>query len=522
MKKISLSQIIISLFLCCFIIYPLVVLINNIKIGDIVNLIISKQFLPMLMNSLIIGLVSTILSVSLALLFAWCIQRTNIKHKTLFSLLFTIPMLIPTISHGMGLALLWGDNGILTNLLGINIHIYGFCGMIIGFVLYSFPIAFLLISDIFQYEDYTLYEAAEVLGLSKMQQFLKITLQNLKKPIISAFFAVFTMVFTDYGIPLAIGGKILTLSSYMYREVIGLLNFSTGAFLGSLLLIPAVVAFLFDLKFKEGVSNTVSKPYVIKVNKKRDYITYVLIFLMVLFILLPIATFALLSIVNQYPLNFSISLKHFATAFNLGIGKYCINSITIALLTSLVGSVIIYYTAFITAKSKKTFSVAMLHLISLLSLAIPGIVLGLSYTLAFKGSPIYGGLAIIVLVNLIHFFSSPYLMAYNSLNQLNTNLEDVRTVLGISKLRMIIDVYIPNTQETLIEMFAYLFVNAMVTISAVSFLANYKVMPVALLIPQFDAQSMIEVTSIISLLILCINGILKFLVYLVKQKYVFK
>ena len=330
------------------------------------------------------------------------------------------------------------------------------------------------------------------------------------------------MVFTDYGIPLAIGGKILTLSSYMYREVIGLLNFSTGAFLGSLLLIPAVVAFLFDLKFKEGVSNTVSKPYVIKVNKKRDYITYVLIFLMVLFILLPIATFALLSIVNQYPLNFSISLKHFATAFNLGIGKYCINSITIALLTSLVGSVIIYYTAFITAKSKKTFSVAMLHLISLLSLAIPGIVLGLSYTLAFKGSPIYGGLAIIVLVNLIHFFSSPYLMAYNSLNQLNTNLEDVRTVLGISKLRMIIDVYIPNTQETLIEMFAYLFVNAMVTISAVSFLANYKVMPVALLIPQFDAQSMIEVTSIISLLILCINGILKFLVYLVKQKYVFK
>lgn len=522
MKKLSFAQTIISLFLGCFIIYPLLVLISNIKVSDILKLIYSAQFFSMLLNSLIVGLISTGLSVGLALLFAWCIQRTNIKHKTLFSLLFTIPMLIPTISHGMGLALLWGDNGVLTNLLGINIHIYGFCGMIIGFVLYSFPVAFLLISDIFQYEDYTLYEAAEVLGMSKGQQFFKITLQNLKKPIISAFFAVFTMVFTDYGIPLAIGGKILTLSSYMYREVIGLLNFSTGAFLGSLLLIPAVIAFLFDLKFKEGISNTVSKSYIIKINKKRDCVAYGLIFFMILFILLPISSFILLSVVNQYPFDLSVSFKHFVTAFNLGIGKYCINSITIALLTSLIGVGVVYYTAFITAKSKKTYSVSLLHLISLLSLAIPGIVLGLSYTLAFKSSPIYGGLAIVVLVNIIHFFSSPYLMAYNSLNQLNTNLEDVRTVLGISKLRMILDVYIPNTQETLIEMFAYLFVNAMVTISAVSFLANYKVMPVALLIPQFDAQSMIEVTSIISLIILSVNGILKLLVYLIKKKYVFK
>ena len=517
MKKISTSQIVISFFLACFTIYPLIILLRNINFDDVTTLVNSPQFYSMLTNSLLIALISTVISVSLALLFAWCIQRTNIKHKNLLNLLFTVPMLIPTISHGMGLALLWGDNGVLTNLLGINIHIYGFNGMIIGFVLYSFPIAFLLISDIFQYEDYTLYEAAEVLGLSKIQQFLKITMQNLKRPIVSAFFAVFTMVFTDYGIPLAIGGKVLTLSSYMYREVIGLLNFSTGAFLGSVLLIPAFIAFLCDLKLKERISNTISKPYMVRVNKNRDFIASFLSVLMTLFILLPVLAFILLSVVKQYPLNLSLSFKHFETAFNLGVGKYCINSITIALLTALIGSAIIYYAAFITSKSKKTLPIAMLHLISMLSLAIPGIVLGLSYTLAFKSSPIYGGLIILVLVNIIHFFSSPYLMAYNSLNQLNVNLEDVRTVLGISKLSMVIDVYIPNTQETIIEMFAYLFVNAMVTISAVSFLANYKVMPVALLIPQFDAQSMIEVTSIISLIILCSNGILKLLIYFVKK-----
>ena len=66
--------------------------------------------------------------------------------------------------------------------------------------------AFLMLTDIFQYEDFTVYEMADVLGLSKKQQLKAITLSNLKKPLISAFFAVFTVVFTDYGVPLIVGG----------------------------------------------------------------------------------------------------------------------------------------------------------------------------------------------------------------------------------------------------------------------------------------------------------------------------
>ena len=89
--------------------------------------------------------------------------------------------------------------------------------------------------------------------------------------------------------------------------------------------------------------------------------------------------------------------------------------------------------------------------------------------------------------------------------------------MGISKLRMLKDVYLPSTKDSLIEIFSYLFVNCMVTISAVSFLANFKNLPIALLIPQFDAQSLIEATAFVSMIILIVNGFVKLAVYLIKR-----
>ena len=264
-------------FLIISVILPLISLFLNIKGNDIREILASPQFFPMLKNSLIATSIATLISVVLALILAWCINRSNMRYKSVFSMLFTLPMLIPSISHGMGLVLLLGDNGIITNLLGIDIGLYGFPGIIIGSILYSFPVAFLMLTDIFRYEDYTTYEAAQVLGLSKTQQFMTITLPNLKGALISAIFAVFTMIFTDYGVPLVVGGKIMTLPVYMYREVIGLLDFSKGAIIGIILLIPAFIAFLLD--FKSDASDnasTVTKEYLIGENKTRDIIAYII------------------------------------------------------------------------------------------------------------------------------------------------------------------------------------------------------------------------------------------------------
>ena len=517
-KGFKTAKVVVALFLLISVVFPLFKLLLTVRFEDIVKIIQAPQFETMILNSLITTSISTIISVILAWALAWCINRSNIKHKSAFSMLFTLPMLIPSISHGMGLVLLFGDNGIITNLFGINIELYGYTGIIMGSLLYSFPVAFLMMTDVFQYEDYTVYEAASVLGLSKFQQFKTITLPNMRKPLISVIFAVFTLIFTDYGVPLVVGGKVMTIPVYMYREVIGLLDFSKGAIIGVILLIPAVIAFILDLKSGDGTNaSTVTKAYVVSKNKTRDRLCYFFCGLVVLLISLPLIAFAVLSLVKQYPVDMSLSLVNVKEAFKLGIGNYLLNSLTVALVTSLIGMAVIYFSAYLTARSKKTFSTMTLHLISMVSLAIPGIVLGLSYVIFFKGTFIYGTLAILILVNMIHFFASPYLLAYNSLSVFNEKLEDVADVMGISRMRMLFDVYIPCTSETIVEVFSYVFVNCMVTISAVSFLANFKNMPLALMIPQFDAQSLIEATAFISIIILFVNGLLKLGVYVVKR-----
>ena len=517
-KFLSLKSLLL-IYLLVTIAFPVLILFSNIRGEHIQSVFSSQQFWPMLQNSLITTLSATVISVTLSFFLAWLLNRSNIRFKSIFVVLFTIPMLIPSISHGMGLVLLFGDNGLITNLLGINIGLYGYPGIIMGSVLYSFPVSFLMFHDSFQYEDYTIYEAASVLGLSKWKQFLTITMPSMRRTMLSAVLAVFTMVFTDYGVPLMTGGTDMTLPVYMYREVIGMMNFSNGAVIGILLLLPAVVAFLLDLK-NSGInasSSTVTKSYLIEPNKKRDILVYVIFGVVLILICLPIIAFICLSFVKQYPIDMSFSLDTITKLFSDGIGMYFINSLAIALLTALFGTCLSYFSAYITARSKKSISNKMLHFISMLSLAVPGIVLGLSFALTFKNMPFYSTIFILVLVNIVHFFSSPYLLAYNSLSKFNPNLEDVSQTLGISRFKMLFSVYIPCTKATIVEMYSYFFVNAMITISAVSFLVNFRTMPLALLIPQLESQSFIEGTALVSLLILVINLIGKAIVFFVKR-----
>jgi len=279
-----------------------------------------------------------------------------------------------------------------------------------------------------------------------------------------------------------------------------------------------VAAFLMDLRNSTSNSgSTVTKAYVIEENKQRDMLVY-LVFGIVLFLLcLPVAAFVVLSFVRQYPIDMSFSLETVHKLMTGGVGMYFVNSMAIALLTSLLGTCLSYFAAFVTARSESAVSNRALHFISMLSLAIPGIVLGLSFVLTFQNVPFYKTIFILVLVNIVHFFSSPYLLAYNSLSKFNPNLEDVADSLGISRLRMLLDVYIPCTRATIVEMYSYYFVNAMITISAVSFLMNFRTMPLSLMIPQLESQSFIEGTAAVSLMILVINLCEKGIAFFVRR-----
>ncbi len=500
------------------VIFPLVKMFLSIDGESLLSVINNERFGLVVGNSIKVALVSTIISVALALVLSFCIARSRIRGKNVFRILLTLPMLIPSISHGWGLIILFGANGIITNMLSLESNIYGFGGIVIGSVMYSFPIAFLMLMDVLNYEDGSPYEAAEVLGVSKVRQFLDITLPYLSKSLISVVFSVFTMVITDYGVPLMVGGKYTTLPVMMYQEILGLSEFGKGSVIGSMLLLPAIAAFIIDL-LKKGNdrSGYVTRKIAPKKNISRDVVSYVLCGLFSIVVMIPIATFLMLTFVKRYPLDMSITLDHIIKTFEMNGGTYLLNSLIVSVAVAVVGTAVAYLTAYFTARTNGVLSRA-LHLISITSMAIPGLVLGLSFVLFFKGSWLYGTLAILILVNTVHFFASPYLMIYNSFNIINKNLEDVGATMNISRPRILWDVLIPQTKHTLIEMMSYFFVNSMMTISAVSFLANLSTKQLSLMITQFEAARLMECSAFVSLMILSVNLLVKAVVYVMKNR----
>ncbi len=210
-KRSNLVKLLIGLFLFVTVICPLGTMLANMAGSDISAVLRLPRFKESLVNSICAAAAATAISIVLAWGFALCVVRSNLRFRGMFSVFVTLPMLIPSISHGMGLVLLLGANGILTRLFGLSRTIYGFHGIVLGSVFYAFPVAFLMLADILKYEDGSPYEAASVLGIPRSNQFFSITFPYLRKPLISVIFAVFTMIFTDYGVPLMIGGRYVTL-----------------------------------------------------------------------------------------------------------------------------------------------------------------------------------------------------------------------------------------------------------------------------------------------------------------------
>ena len=382
-------QILLTVVLITFVVLPLFTMLARIDKATIKNVFSDSLFFKSLLNSFTTTITATIISVVLAYGLAWAISRTNIKFKGIFSVILILPMLIPSISHGMGLIILFGNNGLFTNLFNTSSHLYGFGGIVMGSILYSFPVAFLMFVDILKYEDYTPYEAAEVLGIPKHRQFSAITFPYLRKPLISIVFTVFTMIITDYGVPLAVGGMTKTLPVLLYEHAVGSLDYSTGALIGTFLLIPAIAAFLFDLFNKDKAkSSFITKEFQQKKDTKKDVLGYIITIFVSLFVLFVIISFCIQAFSTSYPTNMSPTLKHFKRTISKNTLSYIDNSVFMSLFTAFIGMVLSFTTAYFTARSKSKTS-KVLHIISMLSLAIPGLVLGLAYIITFKTSFIY-------------------------------------------------------------------------------------------------------------------------------------
>ena len=504
--------------ICCIIMFailPLVTLAFNVEGADWQFILSDNTFWEAIRNSLIYTSAAALITTVLAVVTSYLLSTSSLRYKKLYVIILTLGMLVPTISIGLGLRILFGTNGYLDLLFGWEIEVRGFAGLILGSVIYSFPATFLILYDALSYEDKGPYDAADIMGISRISTFFRLTLPYLKVAIISAFFACFTLIFSDYGMPMEIAGKVKTLPMYLYDQFMSSFQYGRGSIAGFVLLIPAIVSFAFDLIFKEqSVSEKQSRLIIPKGAFNKISAAVIVVICAILFI--PQLAFIALSFTTAFPNDMSFTLEHvaniFSNTYGVGLTAYIRNSLLLANMTALLGMAFAYLLGYMSVRKEGKLS-KVVNLLSISTIAIPGLVLGIGFIFLFKNTNgvFYGTMLILIVVNIFHFLGSPYLMAKNCLSKINSEYEVIGETLGISKGKIITKVLIPGSATTLVEMFSYFFLNSMITISAVAFLCTYDNQPLSILITTYEKNSNYEMQSVISLIILVLNIMARFL-----------
>ena len=464
-------------------------------------------------NSLIYTTASAVITTGLALLAAYLLNTAALRKKNLFVIALTLGMLVPTVSVGLGLRILFGTNGLIDLLFGAEIEVRGFAGLVMGSVMTSFPATFLILYDALHYEDKGPYDAASIMGIPRVSTFFRLTVPYLRIALISAFFACFTLIFSDYGIPMEIAGKVKTLPMYLYDQFMSSFQYGRGSIAGFVLLIPAVLSFVFDLIFKDQSSEKQER--LIQAEKGFSRTSAAVLGLLCMILFLPQLAFISLSFIKSFPNDLRFTAEHIAGIFSnthgVGLTAYILNSLRLSFLTALSGTCFAYLLGYLSVRKTGRMGKAI-DLMALSTIAIPGLVLGIGYIFLFKGTngTFYGTMLILVAVNIIHFLGSPYLLAKNCLSKINSEYEVIGETLGISRGGIIRKVLIPSSMSTLVEMFSYFFLNSMITISAVAFLCSYDNQPLSILITTYEKNSNYEMQSVISLMILFLNVCARF------------
>lgn len=136
-------------------------------------------------------------------------------------------------------------------------------------------------------------------------------------------------------------------------------------------------------------------------------------------------------------------------------------------------------------------------------------VLGIAFMLAFTGTSLQNTFVIIILCNIVHFFATPYMMMKNSLSKMNLSWEKTAKLMGDNWIKTMVRIITPNALPTLVEVFSYYFINAMVTVSAVIFLAGARTMVMTTKIKELQHFAKFNEIFVLSLLILFTNLIAK-------------
>jgi spermidine/putrescine transport system permease protein len=223
--------------------------------------ILNPNYVAVLLRTIFISLISSVVSIILAIPVAYYIAFS--RWKNILLLLVIVPFWTNSLIRIYAWIFILGNNGLVNQFLikmgfteSYVQFIYNNFAVVLVLVYTYLPFAILPLYSAIERLEKNIFEAAMDLGCTKRQVFFRVLLPNIRQGIISAFVFVFIPAIGTYAVPELVGGKN---SRLIGNEIARLLttarNWPAAAAISSVLLaitIIAVIVFMFGGEKREA------------------------------------------------------------------------------------------------------------------------------------------------------------------------------------------------------------------------------------------------------------------------------
>ncbi len=447
-------------------------------------------------NSLFLAIVIGVVTTALGLACALVVTRTGFRFKRSMRLLTVLPIITPPFVIGLALILLFGLSGSVTEFVAGAFGgqptrwLYGLPGLIIAQTLAFTPIAFLVLIGVVEGVSPSMEEAAQTLRANRWQVFRTVSLPLMRPGLANAFLLGFVESMADFGNPLVLGGNFDVLSTEIFFAIVGAQYDQGRAAVLAIALLGFTLAAFYAQRFWLGrkAYTTVSGKGDAGIHSRMPNWLAVPVMGAALswtaFTAIVYGMIVYGSFVQLWGVDDTLTFKHYVTAFSFRIEEEGIRwtgaawdsfwtTMQIATAAAPLTAAIGLITAYLLSRQNFTAK-NMFEFSTMLSFAIPGTVVGVSYILAFNVPPIeITGTGIILVVSFI-FRNMPVGLRSGmaSLSQLDKSLDESSLTLGANTWQTFRKIILPLLRPAILAALVYSFVRAITSISAVIFLVS--------------------------------------------------
>lgn len=439
-----------------------------------------------------VGIGSTLLGLALALIAV----RSDSRFKRALHAASVLPIITPPFVIGLAIILLFGRSGAITAVLAEAFDvprsrwIYGLPGVAVAQLLAFAPISFLVLIGVIEGVNPTLEEASQTLRANSWITFRTVTLPLIRPGLANSFLIAFVESMADFGNPLVLGGNFDVLSTKIFFAVVGASHDpSQAAVLSIVLLGFTLAAFWLQRRWLGRRSYTSvagkSDAGIPAVLPRR--VLWLCRAIALPWIVFTIAVYGVIlcgGFVRSIGRDHTPTLLHYATAFSVEAtprGLLFAGSawdslwatLEVAIIAAPLTAALGLLTAYLLARQRFAGS-GLFEFTTMLSFAIPGTVIGVSYILAFNVPPIELTGTGIILVICFVFRNMPVGVRSGlaMLAQIDQSLDEASLTLGARTSTTIRRIILPLLRPAIVSTMIYSFVRAMTAVSAVIFLVS--------------------------------------------------